>query len=31
MKIKGFDLLGSHGQDCAKAFGAAEIIHRGNQ
>lgn len=29
MKIKGLDLLGSHGQDCAKEFGAVEIRHIG--
>lgn len=31
MKIKGLELLGSHGQDCAKAFGAAEIVHIGGK
>lgn len=29
MKIKGIELLGSHGQDCAREFGAAEIKHIG--
>jgi hypothetical protein len=31
MKIKGLELLGSHGQDCAIEFGAVEIIHIGGK
>lgn len=28
-KIKGLELLGRHGQECAEEFGAIEIMHLG--